>query len=159
MLEFDNSTLANMTAALDHGCKMLSGDLGTASHRKRIADAIIAAARSYQRSLPQLIEVAEREVDGILAGGDAKRWLVDPEARKQIDGDLTERGYPPSEVLAQAYVRAAAQIDTVERRIASYEMRKMVILRELERRNDRLSRQLQKASSEVLDAEFSEAAE
>ncbi len=66
MLEFDNSTLANMTAALDHGCKMLSDDLGTASHRKRIADAIIAAARSYQRSLPQLIEVAEREVDRIL---------------------------------------------------------------------------------------------
>ena len=43
--------------------------------------------------------------------------------------------------------------------VASYEMRKMVVLREIERRNDRLSRQLQKASSEVLDAEFSEAAE
>jgi hypothetical protein len=37
-------------------------------------------------------------------------------------------------------------------------MRKVVVLREIERRNDRLARQL-KASSEVLDAEFSEAAE
>jgi hypothetical protein len=61
MLEFDTSTLANMTAALDHGCKMLCDDLGT-SNRKRVGDAIMAAARSYRRSLPQLIEVAEREV-------------------------------------------------------------------------------------------------
>ena len=66
MLEFDTSTLANMTAALDHGCKMLSGDFGTTSNRKRVGDAIMAAAKSYQRSLPQLIEVAEREVAAIL---------------------------------------------------------------------------------------------
>jgi hypothetical protein len=45
MLEFDNSTLANMTAALDDGCKMLSGASDTARNRKRIGDAIIAAAR------------------------------------------------------------------------------------------------------------------
>ena len=66
MLEFDNSTLANMTAALDHGCKMLSGDFGTTSDRKRVGDAIMTAARSSQRSLPQLIEVAEREAAAIL---------------------------------------------------------------------------------------------
>jgi len=66
MLEFDNSTLANMTAALDDGCKMLSGDSDTARNRKRIGDAIIAAARSYKRSLPQLTEVAQREAAAIL---------------------------------------------------------------------------------------------
>ncbi|MBI5320797.1 hypothetical protein [Bradyrhizobium sp.] len=66
MLEFDSSTLANMTAALDHGCKMLSGDVDTAGNRKRIGDAIIAAARSYKRSLPQLNEVAESEAAAIL---------------------------------------------------------------------------------------------
>lgn len=66
MLEFDSSTLANMTAALDHGCKMLSRDFDTTSNRKRVGDAIIAAAKSYHRSLPQLIEVAEREAAAIL---------------------------------------------------------------------------------------------
>jgi hypothetical protein len=66
MLEFDNSTLANMTAALDDGCKMLSGDSDTVRNRKRIGDAIIAAARSYKRSLPQLTEVAQREAAAIL---------------------------------------------------------------------------------------------
>ena len=66
MLEFDSATLANMTAALDHGCKMLSGDCDTAANRKRIGDAIIAAARSYNRSLLQLTKVAESEVSAIL---------------------------------------------------------------------------------------------
>ena len=61
--------------------------------------------------------------------------------------------------LALAYIKGVAEIDAVDRHIASYEMRKMLILREIERRNERLSRQLGKASSEILDAEFSEAAE
>ena len=75
MLEFENSTLANMTAALDHGCKMLSGDFDTSDNRKRIGDAIIAAARSHKRSLPQLVEVAEDEATAIL--GQSRSWLAD----------------------------------------------------------------------------------
>jgi hypothetical protein len=66
MLEFDNSTLANMTAALDHGCKMLPVQFDTSENRKRLGKAIVAAARSYKRSLPQLTEVAEGEVAAIL---------------------------------------------------------------------------------------------
>jgi len=93
------------------------------------------------------------------AAGEIMRWSVDSEAKKEINAKLTARGYPPSEVLAQAFMRGAAQIDVVDRRIASYEMRKMLTLKEIERRNDRLSRQLEKASSEIIDAEFSEAAE
>jgi hypothetical protein len=55
-----------MTAALDHGCKMLPPQFDTAESRKRLGNAIIAAARSHKRSLPQLIEVAEGEVAAIL---------------------------------------------------------------------------------------------
>jgi hypothetical protein len=66
MLEFDSSTLANMTAALDHGCKMLQAQFDSAENRKRLGKAIVAAAGSYKRSLPQLIEVAEEEVAAIL---------------------------------------------------------------------------------------------
>jgi len=65
MLEFDTSTLANMTAALEHGCKLLRGEFDTAGNRKRLGDAIISAARSHKRSLSQLIEVAEDEVAAI----------------------------------------------------------------------------------------------
>jgi hypothetical protein len=93
------------------------------------------------------------------AAGEIMRWSVDSEAKKEINAKLTARGYPPSEVLAQAFMRGTAQIDAVDRRIASYEMRRMLTLKEIERRNERLSRKLEKASSEIIDAEFSEAAE
>jgi hypothetical protein len=62
MLEFDNSTLANMTAALDDACKKLSGDLDSSENRKRIGDALIAAAKAGKRTLIQFTEVAQREV-------------------------------------------------------------------------------------------------
>jgi hypothetical protein len=66
MLEFDTSTLANMTAALEHGCKLLPAEFDIPANRKRLGDAIISAARSHKRSLPQLIEVVEREVGAIV---------------------------------------------------------------------------------------------
>lgn len=66
MLEFDSSTLANMTAALDHGCKMLPAEFDSVENRKRLGDALIAAARSRKQSLPQLIEVAEDEVAAVM---------------------------------------------------------------------------------------------
>ena len=63
MLEFDNSTLANMTAALDDARKklLLSG-IDTSENRKRIGDALIAAANAGKRTLIQLTEVAQWEV-------------------------------------------------------------------------------------------------
>ncbi|MCP4615883.1 MAG: hypothetical protein GY844_05560 [Bradyrhizobium sp.] len=75
MLEFDNSTLANMTAALDHGCKLLSGEIDTSENRKRIGDAIIGAAKSQKRTLVHLIEAAEHEAGAIL--GRPRTSLVD----------------------------------------------------------------------------------
>ena len=74
MLEFDNSTLANMTAALDHGCKMLSEDFDTSENRKRIGNAIVSAAKSQRRTLVQLSEVAEHEAAAIL--GQSRPSLV-----------------------------------------------------------------------------------
>ena len=68
MLEFENSTLANMTAALEHGCKMLAGDFDTSENRKRIGDALISAARLRKVSLIQLTEVAQEEAAAIIGG-------------------------------------------------------------------------------------------
>ena len=80
MLEFDNSTLANMTAALDDACKRLSGNLDTSDNRKRIGDALIAAANAGKRTLIQFTEIAQREVK-LMAGSkpsigqSALHWL------------------------------------------------------------------------------------
>ena len=88
MLEFENSTLANMTAALEHGCKMLAGDFDTTDNRKRIADAIINAARARKCSLIQLIEVAEHEAAAIV--GPSRPSLVDT-IRKKFRPSLQEQ--------------------------------------------------------------------
>jgi hypothetical protein len=61
--------------------------------------------------------------------------------------------------LAQAYLNAAAEIDKVEQRIASYEARRMMALREIEHRSQNSARQLERATSAIIDGEFREAAE
>lgn len=73
MLEFESSTLANMTAALETGCKMLSGDFDTPENRKRIGDALIGAARLRKSSLLHLTEVAQEEAAAIIEGSRPSR--------------------------------------------------------------------------------------
>jgi hypothetical protein len=92
------------------------------------------------------------------AANEANQWTINPAARKNINVSLAARGYPPSETLARAYIKGQAQIDAVDRRIASSEARRIITLREIERRNEKRSRDVEKAS-EFIDAEFSEAAE
>src|SRR3954453_16645859 len=65
------------------------------------------------------------------ADRDAQRWLGDPVARKEIDADLQARGYSPEKGLALADLKGAAEIDAVEQRIASYEVRRMMASREI----------------------------
>jgi hypothetical protein len=93
------------------------------------------------------------------ASDDAQAWASDPAARKEIDARLTAKGHPLSAVLAEAYKRGASHIDAIDKRIASYEARRMGIVREIERRNERFARDLDTASSSIIDGEFSEAAE
>jgi len=93
------------------------------------------------------------------ASDDAQRWASDPAVRKEIDARLSAKGHPPTAVLAEAYKRGASDIDAIDKRIAWYEARRTEIIREIERRNVRLARDLDIASSPVIDGEFSEAAE
>jgi len=69
MLEFSQTTIANMTAALDYGCGLLSSDMDTSENRKRIADALIASAKAGDDSLVQLKALAQRVVDAIDVAG------------------------------------------------------------------------------------------
>ena len=74
MIEFDQTTIANMTAALDHACGRLSTGVDTAENRKRIADTLIASARLGRRSFIQLMEDAERELGAINAPTEKSAW-------------------------------------------------------------------------------------
>jgi hypothetical protein len=90
---------------------------------------------------------------------EAQLWASDPESRKTIDLQLKEKGHDPDSVLAKAYLRGARDIDAIDKRIALYELRRNAILKEIGRRSERKAHKLDKASSEVIEGEFSEAAE
>jgi hypothetical protein len=55
-MEFDQSTLAYMTAALEQVCKKIPPDKDSNELRKRIADAMIASAREYRRTTDDFME-------------------------------------------------------------------------------------------------------
>ena len=51
LTEFDQSTLANMTAALEHVCNKIPADKDSHELRKRIGDVMIELAKNGERSL------------------------------------------------------------------------------------------------------------
>jgi hypothetical protein len=57
VLSLDQSTVANMTAALEYICKQIPPKNDSHETRKAIADAMLAGAKAGARSLPQLQEI------------------------------------------------------------------------------------------------------
>jgi hypothetical protein len=50
LIELDQNTIANMTAALEYVCKKIPANRDSDDFRKRIADAMIACAKNGTRS-------------------------------------------------------------------------------------------------------------
>jgi hypothetical protein len=93
------------------------------------------------------------------AHDDLTLWETDPVARVKIEAALEEKGHSASAILAQAYVRGTTQIDAIDRRIAGFERRRDAALREAGLWNDRLARELDRATAAIIDGEFTETAE
>jgi len=55
-IEFDQTTMANMTAALESVCNQLPAETDGPESRKRIADAIVACAKAGRRTLEDFYE-------------------------------------------------------------------------------------------------------
>jgi len=60
LIEFDQNTLANMTAALEFVCKKIPADKDSPEVRKRIADEMIACAKSGRRTYSDFEEAGSR---------------------------------------------------------------------------------------------------
>lgn len=88
----------------------------------------------------------------------AKQWAGDTEARMRINKRLAQKGYDPSYILTLALNRAAHHIDAIDRRIATYELRRAVALKAIEQYSDASARRLA-AFTDVIDGEFTEAVE
>jgi hypothetical protein len=69
---------------------------------------------------------------------------------------LADNGYEPSDILAEAYIIGAADINAIDRRIASYEIRRMAAMRAVENYNEKFARKLDTASEDIADAEFTD---
>ena len=74
LIEFDQSTLANMTAALEYVCKRLPAEKDTPEARKRIADEMIACAKSGRRTFLELQDAGAKVLDGIVQPK-RSRWI------------------------------------------------------------------------------------
>lgn len=85
-------------------------------------------------------------------------WENDAKAREEIDAELLKNGHSPTSILAQAYERGANQIDAIDKRIASYELRRLLIIKESALHCERLARRLEKSSSDAIEGEFTEVA-
>ena len=93
------------------------------------------------------------------AKDDARRWATDSEFGSEIDDRLAARGHDSASILARAYSLCATELQALDKAIADRELRRMATLREIYRRDQFLARRLEQASQEIIDGEFSEAAE
>jgi hypothetical protein len=93
------------------------------------------------------------------ASNEADSWANDPDARTKIDRKLEQKGHSTASVLAEAYLRGAADIDAIDRRIASMESRRNAVLREIGLRSEKRAQRMEKAALGIIDGEFSEAVE
>ncbi len=74
VLKFDQTTLANMTAALEYVCRKLPPDRDNNAIRKYIAEEIVAASSRGRISLGDLTNVGLKTVNSYLFPP-ARSWL------------------------------------------------------------------------------------
>jgi hypothetical protein len=65
LIEFDQTTMAKMTAALDAVCKRIPPEKDSHEVRKRIADAMVACAKSGRRTLIDFQNVGSKTLQEI----------------------------------------------------------------------------------------------
>jgi hypothetical protein len=74
LIDLDQNTLANMTAALDYVCKRIPPDKDSREARKQVADAMIARAKAGRSSYVDMVEAGLR-VQQELCGPTRKNWF------------------------------------------------------------------------------------
>ena len=74
LTEFDQNTIANMTAALEYVCKRIPQGQDSREIRKRIADAMVACGHNGRRSLIDFQNAGMKVLDE-LVGRPRSSWL------------------------------------------------------------------------------------
>jgi hypothetical protein len=66
LTEFDQNTIANMTAALEFVCKRIPPDRDSHELRKRIANALVACGHSGRRTLADFQDAGAKVLEEIV---------------------------------------------------------------------------------------------
>ena len=77
--------------------------------------------------------------------------------RKKGSEPIEKNQEDPISLLAKTYLHGGNEIEGCDRRISALEFRRSALLREVERRNQIVARDADKAASDLVDAEFTEA--
>jgi hypothetical protein len=88
-----------------------------------------------------------------------KQWAGDPKRRRKVEKGLEDQGYDAAYISRAAQTACASEVDAIDRRIASYEMRRMAALKTMDNYNEAVARRLRAVNADVIDGEFTEAAE
>ena len=88
----------------------------------------------------------------------AKQWAGGAKARQSVIKKLADKGYDPRDVLTLALNRAALEIEAIERRNGSYELRRLAILKAKDQYSEASARKIA-AAADVIEGEFTEAGE
>jgi hypothetical protein len=119
-----------------------------------------------RRIKAEIIKLKQREakypLDMIRFKADLDRLTMEKEnpstfKKKKPEPEPEENDNIP--LLAKALIDGADDINDIDRRIAFSESRRSTVLRELDRYTESLARKLDRASSDIVDGEFTEAAE
>jgi hypothetical protein len=83
----------------------------------------------------------------------AQTWFTDPDAKKRVAGLLKESQLDESAIEAEAMIRSAADLEALDRMLASLESRRNKALRCIAEYRGELARQLQESSG-IIEGKF-----
>ena len=131
------------------------------SRRRR--DSVIRMGRS--KAMAAILEVAMPRTGSIMQFARnenhlqlAAQWLNgDAKATKSIEAALAATGFSFDDVAAQSLTVQSAELSRIDQSVERHEARRDGLLQQIERRRAGWSARVQRASEDIVDAEFKEA--
>jgi hypothetical protein len=117
------------------------------------------------KALHQILDQATGEEEFISFGGNGNTaklaigWLNgDSEAAKRVAETLRASGFSLTDIAAHAITVMAVELERIDLQVERHESRRDSLLRQIERRREGWEKRVQRASEEVIEAEFREIA-
>ena len=117
------------------------------------------------KALEQILERAMPTRDGIFGPGQiaalakalAAKWLSgDSKAAKEVVETLHKSGFSVADITAHAMTVMAVELERIDRQVERRESRRDSLLRQIERRRESWAKLVQRATEDVVEADFRE---